>query len=247
MNKRLVGKTCLVTAAAQGIGRATAIAFAEAGARVIATDINEDKLAELKTVPCIDVQKLDVTNRDAVHRLIGAVRDIGVLVNCAGYAHQGTILEASPTDWAYAHKINVESMYNTIGAVLPGMLALGHGSIVNLAAIVSSIKAAPGRFVYMTSKAAVIGLTKAVAVDFIRHGIRCNAICPGMIETPSVIQRIAGDSDPDQARRDFVARQPIGRLGRPEEVAALCVHLASDESGYTTGAVFTVDGGQSLI
>ena len=217
---RLAGKRALVTAAAQGIGRAIALAFAREGAAVMATDINEAKLAALAG-PGLAPQRLDVTDRAAIEALVAAHGPFDVLMNGAGFVHNGTILDCSPEDWAFTMRLNVESMYNTIRAVLPGMLERGHGSIVNIASVVSSLKAAPNRFVYATSKGAVLALTKAVAIDFIARGIRCNAVCPGTVETPSLEQRIAAFEDREAARKAFIARQPMGRLGTAEEIAPI--------------------------
>jgi 2-keto-3-deoxy-L-fuconate dehydrogenase len=246
MSGRLSGKKALVTAAAQGIGRAIAQAFAAAGAEVIATDINEAKLGELAATARLVPLRLDVLDQAAIAQLVAAHGPFDVLMNCAGFVHNGTILDCSPEDWAFSMRLNVESMYNTIRAVLPGMLARGAGSIINIASVVSSLKAAPNRFVYGTSKGAVLALTKAVAIDFITRGVRCNAVCPGTVDTPSLAQRIAAFEDQEAARKAFIARQPMGRLGTAEEIAPICIYLASDESSYATGAVFTVDGGQTL-
>ena len=246
MSGRLAGKKTLVTAAAQGIGRAIAEAYLAEGASVLATDINQAKLAELAGRAGIATHRLDVTDRTAIAELVAATGPFDVLTNCAGFVHNGTILDCSPEDWAFSNRLNVESMYNMIRAVLPGMLARGRGSIVNIASVVSTLKAAPNRFVYGTTKGAVIALTKAVAIDFIGQGIRCNAVCPGTIETPSLEQRIAAFEDREAARKAFIARQPMGRLGTAEEIAPICVYLASDESSYATGAIFTIDGGMTL-
>lgn len=243
---RLAGKTCLITAAAHGIGRASALAFAAEGANVIATDINLAALETLRETVEVHTRHLDVTDPTAIAELAHAVGPIDVLLNAAGFVHHGTILQCAEEDWDFTLNLNVRSMYRMIRAFLPGMLEHGQGAIVNISSGASSIRGIPNRFVYGTSKAAVIGLTKAVAADFIRHGIRCNAICPGTIDTPSLADRIGAFADPVQARKDFIDRQPMGRLGRPEEVAAVAVHLASDESAFTTGTAIIVDGGFSL-
>lgn len=250
MTERLAGKTALVTAAGQGIGRATAEAFAREGAQVIATDINDAALAELSGVQGIRVQRLDVTDGTAVAALAAQWPPLQVLFNGAGFVHSGTILDCDDAAWHFSFDLNVTSMYRMIRAVLPGMLAQGGGSIVNMASVAGSIKAVPNRFVYGTTKAAVIGLTKAIAADYVTRGIRCNAICPGTVESPSLRQRIAeqarerGQSEAE-VHAAFVARQPMGRLGRPEEIAALAVYLASDESAFTTGTAQVIDGGWS--
>ena len=246
---RLEGKTALVTAAAQGIGRASALAFAREGARVVATDLNLEKLQEVAKEGSarIVARKLDATDSAAIDALATELGAIDVLMNCAGYVHHGTVLECSERDWDFSMTLNVKSMYFTIRAFLPAMLKRGKGgSIVNISSGASSVRGIPNRFVYGTSKAAVIGLTKSVAADFIKQGIRCNAICPGTIQTPSLDDRIAALGDVETARRAFVARQPMGRLGTAEEVAALALYLASDESSFTTGAIHVVDGGFSL-
>lgn len=246
MGSRLAGKTILLTAAAQGIGRASALAFAGEGARVTATDINEEKLAELAGVDGIETRPLDVTDPAAIE---AAAREIGapdVLFNCAGFVHHGSVLSTGEDEWRFNMTLNVDSMYRMIRAFLPGMIERGGGSIINMSSVASSIRGLPNRFVYGTTKAAVIGLTKSVAADYIRDGIRCNCICPGTVETPSLEDRIAAFDDPVQARRDFIARQPLGRIGTAEEIASLTVWLASDESAYATGTAFVVDGGVSL-
>lgn len=244
MAGRLLMKRALVTAAGQGIGRATAKAFAAEGAKVFATDINEAALDSLKAeVPDIETLRLDVRNDAEVLAVRNRVGDLDVLFNCAGFVHHGTILECGANDWSASIDLNVTSMYRMIRAWLPGMIAAGRGSIINMASVASSIKGVPNRFVYGTTKAAVIGLTKAVAADFVGKGIRANAICPGTVETPSLEERIRAQGDYDKARAAFVARQPIGRIGAPEEVASLAVYLGSDESLYTTGAIHIIDGG----
>ena len=247
MSGRLAGETALVTAAGQGIGRATAIAFADAGAVVWATDINEPSLAALaQDRPSIRTRRLDVLDAQDIAKFAGEVGKLDVLFNCAGYVHHGNILDCSEKDWDFSFDLNVKSMYRTCRAFLPAMLKAGKGSIINMSSAASSIKAAPNRLVYASTKAAVIGLTKAIAIDFIRSGIRCNAICPGTVQSPSLDQRIAAQGNVEEARSEFVARQPMGRLGRPEEIAALAVFLASDESSYTTGQIHIIDAGFSL-
>ena len=250
MTLRLAGKTALVTAAGQGIGRATAEAFAAEGARVIATDINEAALAELARVPGVSARRLDVTDPGAIAALVAEAGALDVLFNGAGYVHAGTILDCDDGAWEFSFNLNVRSMYHLIRATLPGMLAKGGGSIINVASVASSIKGAPNRFVYGTTKAAVIGLTKSVAADFVAKGIRCNAICPGTVESPSLRQRIesqaaASSQTIAQVEAAFVGRQPVGRLGRTSEIAALAVYLASDESAFTTGTTQVIDGGWS--
>jgi 2-keto-3-deoxy-L-fuconate dehydrogenase len=246
LNGRLQGKTCLITAAAQGIGRSTALAFAREGAKVVATDVNQAKLGELAGTSGITTRRLDVMDQSAIEEMARSLGPIDVLSNCAGFVHHGTILDCSDKDWEFSMNLNVRSMFWVVKAFLPGMVARNKGSIINISSGASSIKAAPNRFVYGTSKAAVIGLTKAIAVDFIRQGIRCNAICPGTVDTPSLSERIAAFADPEQAHKEFVARQPMGRLGTADEIAALCVYLASDESAFTTGTAAVIDGGWSL-
>jgi 2-keto-3-deoxy-L-fuconate dehydrogenase len=244
---RLQGKKALVTAAGQGIGAATARAFASEGAQVYATDINETLLQKLAAeLPGIETRKLDVRDTQAVDALAAELGPIDVLFNCAGFVHQGTILDCSEQDWDFSFDLNVKSMYRTCRAFLPAMIAAKKGSIINMSSGASSIKGAPNRFVYGTTKAAVIGLTKALATDVIRQGIRVNAICPGTVESPSLEQRIAALGDAAKARKDFIARQPMGRLGTPEEIAALAVYLASDESSFTTGQIHIIDGGWTL-
>jgi len=243
---RLSGKTALVTAAGAGIGRATAKAFAAEGATVLATDVDGPALATLKDeAPALETALLDVRSDRAVSELFSAGFAPDVLFNCAGFVHHGTILDCAAEDWAFSFDLNVTAMYRVIRAALPGMLARGGGSIVNMASLASSLRGAANRCAYGASKAAVIGLTKSVAQDFVTQGIRCNAICPGTVQSPSLEGRIAAMADPVAARAAFIARQPMGRLGRPEEIAALAVYLASDESGFTTGTAQVIDGGWS--
>lgn len=242
MSGRLAGKKILCTAAGQGIGKATAEAFAREGATVLATDINGEALATLEG---IQTQVLDVRDGDAIATLMEAEGPFDGLFNCAGFVHHGTILECEDSDWDFSFDLNVKSMYRLCRAALPGMVAQGGGAIVNMSSVASSLKGAPNRFVYGASKAAVIGLTKAIAADFVTEGVRCNAICPGTVQSPSLDDRIAAQGDVEEARKAFVARQPMGRIGTPAEIAALAVYLMSDESGFTTGALHVVDGGWS--
>ncbi len=246
MADRLTGKRALVTAAAQGIGRATARAFAAEGAQVFATDVNGDKLGELNGVPGVSTCLLDVTDNDAVLAVAADLGAMDILFNCAGFVHHGSILECGENDWDFSFGLNVKSMYFTIRAFLPAMLDAGGGSIINMSSVASSIKGIAHRCVYGASKAAVIGLTKAVAADYIDRGIRCNAICPGTVDSPSLQARIDAFDDPVAARRAFIARQPLGRLGTAEEIATMAVYLASDESAFTTGTNMVVDGGVTL-
>jgi len=237
---RLSGKTALVTAAAQGIGKASAELFAREGARVIATDINEGLLGALQGC---ETRRLDVLDPKAIQDLAAELGAVDVLFNCAGVVHAGTILDCDEEAWAFSTDLNVTAQYRMIRAFLPAMLAAGGGSIVNMSSVASSIKGVPGRFAYGATKAAVIGLTKAVAADFVGQGVRCNAICPGTVETPSLNQRLADTGDYEAARAAFTARQPMGRLGKPEELAQLALYLASDESAFTTGQIHIIDGG----
>ncbi len=243
---RLTGKTAFVTAAAQGIGRATALAFAREGARVIATDVNETKLRELAGAKGITTAHLDVLDSEAVQRMAKGIGAVDVLFNCAGWVANGSILEATEADWDRSFALNARSMFVTIKAFLPAMLGTGKGSIVNIASVASSMKGLANRCAYGASKAAVIGLTKAVAADVIGKGVRCNAIAPGTVQSPSLDERIAAYDDPVAARKAFIARQPMGRLGEPEEIAHMAVYLASDESVFMTGQIVAVDGGVTL-
>ena len=250
MSKRLEGKTAFVTAAGQGIGRATAEAFVREGARVIATDINEALLAELAKATGCETQRLDVTDANAVTAAAQAAGAVNILFNGAGYVHAGTILDCDEKAFDFSFDLNVRAMYRMTRAFLPAMLQGGGGSIINVASVAGSIKGAPNRFVYGATKAAVIGMTKSIAADFITRGVRCNAICPGTVESPSLRERMAAlaestDQTIEQAEAWFVARQPMGRVGRTAEIAALAVYLASDESGFTTGTAQVIDGGWS--
>jgi len=243
--KRLEGKTALVTASGQGIGRAIAERFLEEGAQIIATDVNPALLEGYSG----RVERLDVLDKAAIFELISSL-ELDILVNCAGVVHSGTVLEATDEQWQFAFDLNVRSMFWTLQAALPGMLERAHGSIVNISSVASSIKGVPNRSLYSTSKAAVIGLTKSVAADFVTRGIRCNAICPGTVESPSWMERVleqarAGGQDEEAVRAQFVSRQPMGRVGKPEEVAALAAYLSSDEAGFTTGQIHVIDGGWS--
>lgn len=244
----LANKRVLITAAAQGIGRASVLAFQQAGARVIATDLNIETLREL---PGIQALQLDVTQPSAIKAICEQVGTLDVLFNCAGYVHSGALLDCDEQAWQFSFDLNVTAMYRMIRAFLPGMLAAGGGSIVNMASVASSVKGVPNRFAYSASKAAVIGLTKSVATDYVSKGIRCNAICPGTVDSPSLRQRIAEQAR-EQGRSEaqvyqaFVDRQPMGRIGRAEEIARLALYLASDASAYTTGGVHVIDGGMSV-
>ena len=244
MTNRLKGKRAFVTAAAVGIGRACAVAFAREGAEVFATDIDEEKLALLKQEGVASVAKLDVRDSAAVEGIAKRAGTVDILLNAAGFVHHGTVLDCSDADWDFSFDLNVKSMHRTIRAFLPGMLAAGRGSIVNISSAAGVFKAAPNRYVYGATKAAVAALTRAVAADFITKGIRCNAICPGTIETPSMLNRAAAAGP--GGREMFVSRQPMGRLGTAEEIGSLAVYLASDESAFTTGVAHIIDGGWTL-
>ena len=246
MTGRLKGKKALLSAAAQGIGRASALAFAAEGAEVIATDINAETLAEIAETDGVTVRTLDVMDNDAVTSLAGETGSVDILFNGAGFVHHGSILDCTESEWDFGFDLNVKGAFRMIRAFLPAMLEAGGGSIINMASVASSLRGLPDRLVYGATKSAVIGLTKSVAADYIRQGVRCNAICPGTVQSPSLATRIAAFDDPVQARRDFIARQPLGRLGTAEEIAAMAVYLASDESRYTTGTAMIIDGGVTL-
>lgn len=247
MSGRLQGKRCLITAAGAGIGRASALACAREGAQVLATDIDAQALASLSAESeSIDTRVLDVTAQADIDALVSEQDAFDVLFNCAGYVHQGSILDCDQQAWRRSFAINVDAMYSLCRAVLPGMLAQGRGSIINMSSVASSIKGVPNRFAYSTTKAAVIGLSKAIAADFVTQGVRCNAICPGTIKTPSLAVRVAAlGGDQEAVWKGFIERQPMGRLGEPQEIAALVVYLASDESSFTTGQTHIIDGGWS--
>ena len=247
MSGRLEGKTILVTAAGQGIGKATAIAFHNEGANVTATDLNEKTLADLnKEYPNINVQKLDSTDNSSILEFVKNLDQVDVLFNAVGFVHHGTILECEEKDWDFSNIVNVKSMYFMSKAILPIMIKQNKGSIVNVSSCASSLKGFPNRFVYGTTKGAVIGLTKSIASDFVKNNIRCNSIAPGTVFSPSWQERVNQSPDPIQAKKDFIARQPMGRLGTAEEIAAIAIYLASDESTFTTGTTFSVDGGISI-
>lgn len=249
MAERMEGKRALVTAAGQGIGRAVAQAFAREGAKVIATSLTAPKLETLRDEypGAVEIESLDVTDKDAIARLAARIGEpLDVLANCAGYVADGTILDCDENTWERTFDINVTSIFHLCKAFLPGMLRAKRGSIINVTSVAGSIKGVPRRFAYAASKAAVIGLTKAIAMDFVSTGVRCNAIAPGTTDSPSLRERMAVGGNYEETRKTFVARQPMGRLGRPEEIAELAVYLGSDESAFTTGAVFVADGGQTL-
>jgi 2-keto-3-deoxy-L-fuconate dehydrogenase len=251
MTGRLAGKTAFVTAAGQGIGHASAIAMAREGAQVIATDVNPKLVDALKGTPNLTARVLDVLDDEAVRKTIGELPPLDVMFNCAGYVHHGTVLDCKPKDWDFSFALNARAMYVAIQAALPAMLEKHRqqgtwASIVNMASVAGSIKGIPNRFAYGASKAAVIGLTKSVAADFVQKGIRCNCIAPGTVDTPSLGERINAFDDPVEARRMFIARQPMGRLAKAEEIAPVVVFLASDESAFATGNVYSVDGGMTI-
>jgi 2-keto-3-deoxy-L-fuconate dehydrogenase len=246
MSGRLDGKLAFVTAAAQGIGRASAEAFAREGAKVIATDIDEQKLAALSGHNGIETERLDVLDDDAVAKTASRIGAPDILFNCAGYVHQGSILECSDEDWSFSFNLNVRSGYVVTRAFLPAMIANGGGSIINVASVAGSVKGIPKRFVYGATKAAVIGMTKALAIDFVKENIRANAICPGTVDTPSLGERIKALGDETKARADFVARQPMGRLATADEIAGMAVYLASDEARFVTGQTMIIDGGITI-
>ena len=241
---RLAGKKVLLTAAAQGIGRASAEAMAREGAHVIATDLRDEAFSGLDVA---EIHQLDVTDRDAVTRLAGKIGAVDALFNCAGFVHHGTILDCGEADWDFSMELNVGAAYRMIRAFLPAMIAAGGVSIINMASVASSVIGVPNRFVYGASKGAVIGLTRSVAADFAGQGVRCNAIAPGTVETPSLDERMRARGDYETARAAFIARQPMGRIGKPEEIAELVVYLASDASSFMSGSVLTIDGGWSNI
>jgi len=247
MNSRLKDKNIIVTAAGQGIGKATAIAFHNEGASVFATDINEKTLKTLKDeYPKIDIFKLDSANKEDVESYCKHLNKIDVLFNAVGFVHHGTILDCEEKDWDFSFNVNIKSMYFMCKAILPKMLEQKKGSIINVASVASSLKGVPNRFVYGASKAAIIGLTKSIAADFVKQNIRCNAIAPGTVFTPSWEDRVKQSADPVQAKKDFIARQPMGRLGTAEEISSMAVYLAGDESSFTTGNTFSVDGGMTI-
>ena len=251
MGDRLKGKRAFITAAGQGMGRAAAIAFAAEGAQVWATDVNTEALRSLEgmlgtTTSGVTTRVLDVTDSGAVERVAKEAGDVNVVFNCAGIVHHGTIMECSEQDWDRSFDLNIKSMYRVTRAFLPGMLRQQQGSIINMASVASSLRGLPNRLAYGTTKAAVLGFTKAVAADYVRQGIRCNAVCPGTVDTPSLQGRINAFADPVQARKDFVARQPMGRLATVDDITPLLVYLASDESSFATGVAFSVDGGMTI-
>lgn len=245
-SQKLKDKTALITAAGQGIGRATTELFVAEGAQVIACDINDEALAELAKLNGVTTLKLDVTDAQAVEEAVSDLPPLNVLFNCAGYVAAGSILECDESDWDFSFDLNVKAMFRLIRLTLPAMLQNGGGSIINMSSVASSLKGVPNRFAYCASKAAVIGLTKSVAADYVTQHIRCNAICPGTVDSPSLHDRLRATGDYDQAMSDFIARQPMGRIGNADEVAELALYLASDASAYTTGQPFAIDGGWTI-
>lgn len=244
MSGRMEGKKAFLTAAGQGIGRAAALAFCREGASVVATDVNEAALSSLRQEePRIATMRMDARDPQEIADVTQQAGAVNVLFNCAGFVHHGTILDCGEEDWAFSLELNVTSMYRITRALLPAMLKSGGGSIVNMSSVASSVTGVPNRFVYGATKAAIIGLTKSIAADFVKQGVRCNAICPGTVHSPSLDERIRAQGDYEEVMKAFVARQPMGRIGAPEEIAALAVYLASDESAYTTGQIHIIDGG----
>ncbi|MDB4846041.1 SDR family oxidoreductase [Candidatus Pelagibacter sp.] len=247
MSKRLKGKDIIITAAGQGIGRATAISFYNEGANVIATDINDKTLKTLnKEYPNIKIHNLDSTNKIAVEKFSSSLNKVDVLFNAVGFVHHGTILECKEEDWNFSFDVNIKSMYFMTKSILPKMIKQNKGNVINISSIVSSLRGLPNRFVYGTTKAAIIGFTKSIASDFLKNNIRCNAIAPGTVHTPSWEERVQAAEDPEQTKKDFIARQPMGRLGTAEEIATLAIYLASDESDFITGVTHSIDGGMSI-
>ena len=246
MAGRLAGKVAFITAAGQGIGRAAAFAFAREGAKVWATDLNAKALADVEGKDGIRAKALDATDEASINKLAAEIGQIDVLFNCAGFVHHGTILDCTLKDWDFSFNLNVKSMFLVTKAFLPGMLKNGGGSIINMSSIASSVKGLPNRFVYGATKAAVIGLTKSIAADYVKQGIRCNCIGPGTVDTPSLGERINAFADPVQAKKDFIARQPMGRLGTVDDITGILVFLASDEAKFATGNMYSIDGGMTI-
>jgi 2-keto-3-deoxy-L-fuconate dehydrogenase len=244
--QRLAGKRALITAAGQGIGKATALRLAEEGAQVLATDVNAATLAELNGTPGITTQVLNVLDAEAITATVAAAGRIDILFNCAGVVHAGDIMQSSEDEWDFAFALNCKAMYRMLRAVLPGMVAQGGGSIINMASVAGPITAPPNRFIYSASKAAVGGITKSVAQDYVKQGIRCNAVCPGTVDSPSLHQRLRDTGNYEAALAAFIARQPMGRIGKPEEIAAMVAYLGADESAYTTGQLIALDGGWTI-
>ena len=244
--QRLSGKRALITAAGQGIGKATALRLAEEGAQVLATDVNAATLEELNGTPGITTQVLNVLDADAITAVVAAAGRIDILFNCAGVVHAGDIMQSSEDEWDFAFALNCKAMYRMLRAVLPGMVAQGGGSIINMASVAGPLTAPPNRFIYSASKAAVGGITKSVAQDYVKQGIRCNAVCPGTVDSPSLHQRLRDTGNYEGAMAAFIARQPMGRIGKPEEIAAMVAYLGADESAYTTGQLLALDGGWTI-